>query len=114
MTDPALSVLFVCTANSARSIIGECLLNHLGGGRFRAYSAGSHPASSPNPLALSVLEQRGVSSVGVRSKSWDEFCDAGAPPLDFVLIVCARPEDEYMPAWRGNPVVGNWRLDDPA
>jgi arsenate reductase len=114
MSDRVLNVLFVCTANSARSIIGECLLNHLARGRFRAYSAGSHPASKPNPLALVVLEQRGVPTVGVRSKSWDEFCDPGAPLLDYVLIVCARPDDEYMPEWRGNPVVSNWCLGDPA
>ena len=114
MSDRVLNVLFVCTANSARSIIGECLLNHLAGGRFRAYSAGSHPASKPNPLALAVLERRGVSSVGVRSKSWDEFCDPGAPLLDFVLIVCARSDDEYMPGWRGDPIISNWCLADPA
>jgi arsenate reductase len=114
MIDRVYNVLFVCTANSARSIIGECALNHLGGGRFRAFSAGSHPASHPHPLALDLLERRGVPTVGVRSKSWDEFCDTGAPVLDFVLIVCARSDDEYLPAWAGNPIVSNWCLRDPA
>ena len=107
--DPGIyHVLFVCTHNSARSIIAEGLLNHLGRGRFRAYSAGSHPAGAVQPLALAVLAQMGLPTDGYRSKSWAEFAGAGAPAMDFVLTVCDQAAGEACPVWPGQPMTAHW------
>jgi arsenate reductase len=107
-------VLFLCTGNSARSILAEALLNARGGGRFRAFSAGSHPSGQVNPLALERLEREQIPIGEARSKSWDEFARAGAPPLDFVLTVCDAAAGEVCPAWPGQPVTAHWGMPDPA
>ena len=113
--DPGIyHVLFVCTHNSARSIIAEGLLNHLGRGRFRAYSAGSHPAGAVQPLALAVLAQMGLPTDGYRSKSWAEFAGAGAPAMDFVLTVCDQAAGEACPVWPGQPTTAHWGVPDPS
>jgi arsenate reductase len=114
MSDAVLNVLFVCTGNSARSVLGEALLNHVGRRAFRAFSAGSHPAGNVHPLALAVLADKGVPTTHLRSKSWDEFAAPGALPLDFVIVVCANAAAEYCPQWPGDPVTAYWCLDDPA
>ncbi len=108
------SVLFLCTGNSARSIMGEALLNHHGGGRFRAYSAGSQPAGQVNPLTLKVLEDAGLPVAGLRSKSWEEFTLPGAPAIDFVFTVCDKAAAETCPIWPGRPVSAHWGIADPA
>ena len=110
----ARNVLFLCTGNSARSIIAEALLNALGKGRFRAFSAGSHPIARVNPYALQVLEQNRLSTAGLRSKSWDEFSGAGAPPMHFVFTVCDNGAAETCPYWPGAPMTANWGIADPA
>lgn len=113
--DPGIyHVLFVCTHNSARSIIAEGLLNHLGRGRFRAYSAGSHPAGAVQPLALAVLAQMGLPTDGYRSKSWAEFAGAGAPAMDFVFTVCDQAAGEACPVWPGQPTTAHWGVPDPS
>ena len=109
-----LNVLFLCTGNSARSIIAECILNRLGAGKFRGHSAGSHPAGKVNPIALNLLRKTNYDVAGLRSKSWDEFAGADAPKLDFVFTVCDDAASEVCPIWSGQPMTAHWALPDPA
>jgi arsenate reductase (thioredoxin) len=108
------NVLFLCTGNSARSIIAEAILNYRGRGRFRAFSAGSHPSGRVHPLALDVLAQHHIPTESPRSKSWDEFAAPGAPPIDFVFTVCDRAAAETCPIWPGHPTTAHWGVRDPA
>ena len=111
----AINVLVLCTGNSARSILGEALFNHLGVGRVRAYSAGSQPSGSVNPVALETLEKHGVPLPSdVRSKSWDEFAAPGAPQIDYIFTVCASAAGETCPIWPGHPMTAHWGIADPA
>lgn len=112
----AYSVLFLCTGNSARSIIGEAVLNNLATGesKFKAYSAGSHPKGAVNPFALEVLQHSNFPITGLRSKSWDEFARPGAAHLDFVFTVCDQAAQEACPYWPGQPMTAHWGLPDPA
>ncbi len=114
MTVRVYNVLFVCTGNSARSIMAEGLLNHFGQGRFVAYSAGSHPTGTVNPLALATLQALRIPEDGFRSKSWGEFVQAGAPGLDFVFTVCDSAAGELCPVWPGQPLTAHWGVPDPA
>jgi glycerol uptake facilitator-like aquaporin/protein-tyrosine-phosphatase len=114
MTDRRFNVLFLCTGNSARSIIAEALLNHWGRGRFRAFSAGSHPKGEVHPLALEVLRRNHVPLETARSKSWEEFSAPDAPPLHFVFTVCDRAANEVCPVWPGQPMTAHWGIHDPA
>lgn len=109
-----MNVLFLCTGNSSRSIMAEGLLNKLGQGKFRAFSAGSHPTSQVNPYALERLKLEGISFPDARSKSWNEFIQADAPVLDFVITVCDNAANEVCPIWLGQPITAHWGVFDPA
>lgn len=113
---PPLNVLFICTGNSARSIMAEALANNLAinGGKFRAWSAGSRPKGAPHPLALEALSSHGISTDNLRSKSWDEFAQPDAPHLDFVFTVCDQAAGEQCPYWPGQPMTAHWGVEDPS
>ena len=115
-THTPLNVLFLCTHNSARSILAEAVLNHIGGGRFRAFSAGSSPRENqqPNPLALEVLQRAGIPTEGLRSKNWDEFGKPDAPHMDLVITVCDNAAGETCPYWPGQPATAHWGYADPS
>lgn len=114
MSPSPFNVLVLCTGNSARSILGEALFNHLGQGRIRAYSAGSQPSGKVNPVALETLERHGIPLPDARSKSWDEFALPGAPEIDFIFTVCASAAGETCPIWPGHPTTAHWGIADPA
>jgi arsenate reductase (thioredoxin) len=113
MTAP-YNVLFLCTGNSARSIMAEGILNREGKGRFHAFSAGSHPSGTVRPEALKQLELAGIATEGLRSKSWDEFAAPGAPPIQFIFTVCDNAANEVCPIWPGHPMTAHWGIADPA
>jgi arsenate reductase len=108
------NVLFLCTGNSARSILAEGYLNSVGNSRFRAHSAGSHPSGKVNPFALELLERNRVPTSGLRSKAWDEFSQPGAPRMDIIITVCDQAAGEVCPVWPGRPVTVHWGVEDPA
>jgi len=112
--DKVYNVLVLCTGNSARSILGEALINTLGKGRFQAYSAGSHPGGVVNPFAIEQLQAIGYPTESLRSKSWDEFAAPGAPEMDFVFTVCDKAAGEMCPIWPGHPMTAHWGFEDPA
>jgi protein-tyrosine-phosphatase len=113
-TQRTYDVLFLCTGNSARSILAESLLNHWGKGRFRAFSAGSFPKGQVHPLALELLKRMNLPFEGFRSKSWDEFAAPGTPPIDFIFTVCDNAAGEVCPVWPGKPMTAHWGIADPA
>jgi len=114
MSDRVFNVLFLCTGNSARSIMAEAALNHRGKGRFQAFSAGSHPSDQPHPMTIELLKEMSHDVSELRSKSWHEFSGPDAPPLDFVFTVCDSARAETCPVWLGQPVTAHWGVDDPA
>jgi len=114
MAGKTFNVLFLCTGNSARSIMAETLLNAMGKGRFKAFSAGSHAAGKVNPVALELIAKNRLSTEGLRSKGWDEFAVAGAPEMQFVFTVCDQAAGEVCPVWPGQPMSAHWGVDDPA
>jgi protein-tyrosine-phosphatase len=114
MTDGVLNVLFLCTHNSARSVIAECIVNRLGAGRFRGFSAGSAPRGAVHPYALDMLRNQNYDIGELRSKSWDEFAAAGAPSMDFVFTVCDDAASEVCPIWPGQPMTAHWGVPDPS
>jgi arsenate reductase len=114
MTTRMLNILFLCTGNSARSILAERLIERFGGGKFRGFSAGSHPKGEVHPMAIRMLEEAGLPTMGLRSKSWDEFAAPGAPAMDFVFTVCDDAAGEVCPIWPGHPVTAHWGIPDPA
>jgi len=114
MVEPVRNVLFLCTGNSARSILAEAILDHWSKGAFKGYSAGSFPKGAVHPMALQVLGQLGLPTAGLRSKSWDEFAAPGAPEMDFIFTVCDQAAGEVCPIWPGHPVTAHWGLPDPA
>ncbi len=114
LTDTTYNVLFLCTANSARSIMAEALMNHMGNQRFKAFSAGSYPAGHVNPFALRALETLRMPAEGFRSKNWEEFATPDSPRLDFVFTVCDKAAGEICPVWPGQPVTAQWGVPDPA
>ena len=114
MADAPFNVLFLCTGNSARSILGEAILNRQGAGRFQAFSAGSHPKGEVHPLALDLLRSLDYPAAGLRSKNWDEFSLPGAPKLDFIFTVCDDAAAETCPVWPGHPMTAHWGIPDPA
>ena len=114
MTDQTFNVLFLCTHNSARSIIAECVMNRLGAGKFKAFSAGSQPSGKVHPYALELVQRLNYDTREVRSKSWQEFAQSNAPPLDFVFTVCDDAANEVCPVWPGQPMSAHWGLPDPS
>lgn len=114
MADKIFNVLFLCTGNSARSILGECLINYWGQDKFRGYSAGSHPRGEVHPLTLQVLRRHGYAIESLRSKNWDEFVQPSAPAMDFVFTVCDNAAAEQCPTWPGQPMTAHWGIPDPA
>ncbi len=113
MPDRIYNVLFICSGNRARSIIAEAVLNRRGKGKFRAFSAGSHPRGEVHPMVLQLLEKNGLPTAGLRSKSWDEYAQPGAPAMDFIFTVCDQAAGEVCPVWPGTPMTAHWGVADP-